>query len=292
VVVRKLCSEGILTFLGTRGRRPQFNEIYHSGHRQDEELAYQSYDFIAFGFPAIRQKFSAAVRPVFVESNGAHDVGTAFWIGDGILVTAAHCVKDKERLKITGPTGATLKIRDIGVPVSPHLDLCVIRVDEAPFARVRPFAVREGEVLERVMTMGYPQIQGFPSTLITETTEIAGFHVSTGEIVAEEQSYLDQHEYQILSARVKGGSSGGPVVAQDGRVVGIVFATPGNSEAPDVLGYGLSIPAKTLKRFLGEASAGSDNVNHLRIIRMEDGVSTVQADLDHLRNSSSKTVGG
>jgi serine protease Do len=62
-----------------------------------------------------------------------------------------------------------------------------------------------------------------------------------------------------MSARVKGGSSGGPVINRGGKVVGIVSASPSSdSEQIDKLGFGLAIPSDLIEQFLSNLRLDSE----------------------------------
>jgi serine protease Do len=108
------------------------------------------------------------------------------------------------------------------------------------------------QLLDEVLTMGYPHILGFPPVLIAATAHIAASLKSTvGQVVAQEQSYLDGQQYLLISARVKGGNSGGPVIDREGKVVGVVAQLSAEAEDRlDILGYGVVTPATTLRRLL------------------------------------------
>jgi serine protease Do len=93
--------------------------------------------------------------------------------------------------------------------------------------------------------------------------------VTTGEIVDRAESYLGKIECLLISARVKGGNSGGPVVSKRGEVVGLVFGTPSTySDAIDKLGFGIAFPSDEICRFLSEVDSGSDEVQDVNPVWM------------------------
>jgi len=107
-------------------------------------------------------------------------------------------------------------------------------------------------MLDPVMTLGYPPIPGFPQTLISETSEIAGKQIGTlGHLIGRETAYLDRQAYWVISARVKGGSSGGPAISEKGKVLGIVTQMAsgggtGGGATPDPLVFGALVPSDTV----------------------------------------------
>jgi serine protease Do len=110
-------------------------------------------------------------------------------------------------------------------------------------------------VLDDVLTMGYPPIPGLNPILISETSAVASYvqgrqKSSVGQIVAEVGSYMSELDFFVITARVKGGNSGCPVINNEGYVVGTVFQIPfdsyGGSDGGryDIMGYGVCLPSK------------------------------------------------
>jgi serine protease Do len=125
--------------------------------------------------------------------------------------------------------------------------------------------------------MGYPPIKGFDSILVAETAKIAGYLQSTtGKIVGHEESYLDRQAYLLITARVKGGNSGGPVISSEGMVCGIVAQLPADENGADTLGYAVVIPITTLKHILENCSNSSEQVQSLRFTLNENGFKTTK----------------
>jgi S1-C subfamily serine protease len=100
--------------------------------------------------------------------------------------------------------------------------------------------------------MGYPSHAGF-GNFVTATL---------GAIAAVEESYLYKHELILLTSKVKGGNSGGPVINKRGYAVGIVTETPAaEGDAYDKFGYGLAIPIKYINEILMNGSKLEENIN-------------------------------
>ena len=71
--------------------------------------------------------------------------------------------------------------------------------------------------------------------------------------VGADSGKLDEkdQEYFLISARVKGGNSGCPVITNRGYVVGVfVQVLAGQNLTPDIMGYGVAVPFKTLDHFI------------------------------------------
>lgn len=98
--------------------------------------------------------------------------------------------------------------------------------------------------------MGYPQIPGYTCFLTAEKAVISSipekrFVATEGQIVAEAQEIWSKENLFLITAKIRGGNSGGPVINRFGNCVGIVSGKPfSEGSAYDDLGYGTAIPAK------------------------------------------------
>jgi serine protease Do len=82
--------------------------------------------------------------------------------------------------------------------------------------------------------------------------------------MAEAKSYLDNQNYLLISARVKGGNSGGPVINRRGEVVGLITGDLETSGKADWLGFAAAIPSTEILSFLKEVELGNVEVRDLK----------------------------
>ena len=238
---------------GTGKGSPPLCEAYYATNVPAHDLEYGTCEFVAFGFPHVRGYFSGSVYPVVVEkADGRPDIGTAFLNHERLLVTAAHCVRNMRHVEIPGWDPTTTPLRNVFVSADERCDLAVLRFRGDPFPGMPGFRLENHEVLDDVLVMGYPPIPGFQTPLASETAQIAGYlQGMRGQIVAVGEAILDRQDYLLISARVKGGHSGGPVINRRGKVVGVVMASPAGAEGElDSLAYGAAIPTGDLATLL------------------------------------------
>lgn len=256
-VVQQLVAQGILISAGRVSYSegiPPWNERYFCPNYDSAKASYGEYDFAAYGFPQIYNTFKDAVKAVVVErADHIEDIGTGFWLEQGLFVTARHCIDNMREIKIIGWNPSDAPLSKIWVSTNKDIDLAILKFEKAPFPEVRGFKCREAQILDSVLTMGYPQLPGFHNVLVAENAQIAGHLKSTtGQIVTEGKAYLEKdQEYFLISARVKGGNSGCPVITNRGYVVGVfVQVLAGQNLTPDIMGYGVAVPFKTLDHFI------------------------------------------
>lgn len=190
-------------------------------------------------------------------------MGTCYYIGNNMFVTAAHCVKGLECFNILLPDNTPLELYEVyyakGQDTNDY-DLAVVRARNVPNA-IKAFILSDPAVLDEVLTMGFPPIPGLNPVLISETASVASYvkgrqKASTGQIVANVGSYLSKLDFFVITARVKGGSSGCPVINNDGFVVGTVFQIPFDSQGGsdggryDIMGYGVCLPSKYITNLI------------------------------------------
>jgi S1-C subfamily serine protease len=146
-------------------------------------------------------------------ASGTVSWGTGFVVGEGYVLTAWHVIKDRNKLMV-GPTANARWVSAEVVQIDSKLDLALLKANvNLPALRLASRAhVPHG--LE-VSVIGYPQprLQG-QGKKITHGI-VNGYHSDTAQM--QDTSLMQ------ISAEVAQGNSGGPVLAPDGTVVGMVL---------------------------------------------------------------------
>lgn len=205
------------------------------------------YNSLVYGFEYIYNLYKNIVIPLIWEKeNGDYSVGTGFKLFGGI-VTAKHCITDPKHLSINGYTTDELKNSKIYCSENPDLDVAFIDVGKKHEIEV---FTDEGKILQDVLTMGYPKIPAFTEFLTTEKATISGkararLTPTRGSVAAISKNYLSKAELMLITAKIRGGNSGGPVINEEGSIVGVACQTPyyeGDIGDYDDLGYGIVVP--------------------------------------------------
>jgi S1-C subfamily serine protease len=131
----------------------------------------------------------------------------------GHVITAAHVVAGAKRVTIT--TGQGIKNATI-VRVDEANDLAVLKITEGKYTPLPLASSRKVQLGQSVSTIGFPNI------------EIQGFSpkVTRGEISSFDGIGDDPRAWQI-SVPVQTGNSGGPLLDENGNVVGVVVSKLG-----------------------------------------------------------------
>jgi len=170
-------------------------------------------------------KENKANKPEFAPSKYS---GTGFLVsGNGYIVTAYHVVKSSDSVFIENEKFGRLKVSL--VYKNPETDVALLLVIDNQFKNLPsvPFAIRSSEGLlgEAVYTLGYPR------------NEIV---YGDGTISATSGYEQNESSYQI-SIPVNPGNSGGPMIDQQGSVVGIV-----NGVQTDARGTAFAVKSNVL----------------------------------------------
>lgn len=158
-------------------------------------------------------------------------IGSGFVLPGGVVVTNRHVVEEPREVTLNTWDGRSLRAAVDGVAVDS--DLAVLTLAADPGLPVAELAGEPPEPGQDVIAVGYPG--GGPAT------------VSTGRVVdvTDAQVLGEPAGVVVVDAPIRQGNSGGPLLDEQGRVVGVVFALDVRT------GYGLAVPVTTLLERLG-----------------------------------------
>lgn len=201
---------------------------------------------------------------VWDKGNGDYSVGTGFEYRSGI-VTAKHCIEDAKNIQIQGYKAKELNGKPIYIFDNEGVDIAYIETNKNDRDEV---FFGDGDIMQEVLVMGYPKIPAFTDFLTAEKATISSKAVSRltptkGAITAFGYEYLSNVEAMLITAKIRGGNSGGPVISQEGSIVGVACHLPDYSEVKidyDDLGYGIALPAHYIQEII-DSKASSLNVS-------------------------------
>ena len=223
----------------------------------ERKMDYGCYDFKYNGFALLRNHFKDSILPIVgINSKGDEDIGSAYYIGNNMFVTAAHCVSSLDKFKLLLHDTNSLNLKEVWLPKGwsiDEYDLAIILVEDT--LDLKPFMCADPLVLDDVLVIGYPPISGISPVQISEVSSVGYYSncnqkAAVGQVVAETDSYMSKLEFFLINARVKGGNSGGPVINKEGCVIGTVVQLPfdinGGSYSGrfDIMGFGICLPSK------------------------------------------------
>lgn len=170
---------------------------------------------------------------------GGKGQGTCFAISpNGYLVTNYHCIENAKDITVKGIDGdLTTKYGATVVASDPSNDLAILKISNKNVKFNAPnFGFRSSGVAqaEKVYALGFPSAAAMG-------TEVK---ITEGIISAKSGVGGDISKFQI-SAAVNPGNSGGPLIDEQGNLIGVIFA---KSTIAESAGY--AIKASYLETFL------------------------------------------
>ena len=160
--------------------------------------------------------------------------GTGFYVNDeGWVLTNAHVVEDCGRVRANG-------IDSVGTPLLDlSSDLALIHFPAPPRVNHLTFRGIPARLAEPLTALGYPL-----SDLLSESVKATDGSVSSLAGLGNNLAYMQ------ISAPIQPGNSGGPVIDEAGRVIGIATATLSEAGYDRAQNVNFAIKAEILIAFL------------------------------------------
>ena len=158
-------------------------------------------------------KQAGSAQAAIPQAISSLSLGTCFVASpDGIVITSQHVVdgKSEVRIRLAGGSEYSAKI----LHASRSNDIAILRIPisgSAYLPLAKPRSARAGDI---VFTVGFP------------SSSVLGIQPKFTEgSISAMSGLMDEPTYMQVSIPIQPGNSGGPVVNQQGEVVGIVAAT-------------------------------------------------------------------
>lgn len=212
------------------------------------------YNSIVYGFEYIYRNSLPNVLPIVSYTDKGESMGTCFRMFNG-LVTAKHCLKDGKSVAIKGYTADFLNQCKVYVSKNPDIDLAYIETNETA-----KFNIAQGHVLDDVLVMGYPKVSFFLNFCTGEKATISSqaelrMTPTVGAIAAQGEIYYPKGlpSVYLVTAKIRGGNSGGPVINKEGMVVAVATGiSAGEGLSDDNIGYGMAYPIQSVETMMSE----------------------------------------
>lgn len=197
---------------------------------------------------AMVQEVRPSVVHVIADADGCRRrmMGSGFVTADNYVVTNAHVVAGTQ----TAYVDTVLGIKEARVVYyNPDVDIAVLRAEDLGLEPL-PWVDSPAQTGDDAVVMGFPHSGPFTANAarVRERVNIAGPDIYSNNRV--------EREAYILRGTIVQGNSGGPLIAPDGSVLGLVF---GASVDDDETGY--AITAEEVRAHIGDVTRFKNSVD-------------------------------
>ncbi len=189
-------------------------------------------DFLKVSYRLYQDEDLRERKQAVVPVVGKHRKGTGFVVDpSGVVITNYHVIENQNTLYIPLSNGkATIPVVEKSLSA---LDLAILKVEETDLPYITPDYDYQWKEGERVTFIGNPL--GFP--LIANEGKVMGTTLVNGI----------RGPVIVIQAPVYQGNSGSPLFNQEGKVIGVIFATIVTTVLDKEEKVGLAIPIRTIK---------------------------------------------
>lgn len=168
---------------------------------------------------------SEALKSTVVVLCGSNSYGTGWWLNKTIVITAYHVVDDCNDIRVV--RGGYIS-QAIVVAANQTLDIAALRVVSEP-----PWSVKL-KLADSIAVGDSVYVIGYPIQLYTELDGNIGEMSIAPRISEGKVAWINPiRSVAEITAQTDKGNSGGPVVNEDGDVVGLIsYARPGAVDNP------------------------------------------------------------
>lgn len=165
-------------------------------------------------------------------------------------------------LKVVLPGGVVCdgEIKSYGAPVGEGKDVAVIKIEKKNLPTI---ALSNSDALglqENVWVLGYP---GAADSSVLSDESILVVSITDGKVSAVDKKSAQGAPVIQISAAASYGNSGGPVIKDDGTIIGLLTFKSENSGSAQ--GFNFVVPSNTMKEFIAQSGApiGESEVDRL-----------------------------
>lgn len=180
---------------------------------------------------------------------GVAVAGTGLVVDTRHVLTCRHVVSDMKVDRRQVFQGWHYEITDGSIHPHPDIDIAVMRVHGPPLSAVSGILLQAPVMAQTVYTLGYPKLPGLREASIT---------MQQGAVTNASVTSLGGERLFLYSAIARPGNSGGPVMSEEGYVVGLsVLGSIGEYDNEDAFSpHYAGIPAPVLVTAVDDLGLG------------------------------------
>jgi V8-like Glu-specific endopeptidase len=171
---------------------------------------------------------------------------TAFHIGDGKIITNAHCIQKSKGsfARYYIPDGRVFNIRQITYLGHQHLDLAVLQIEEKSKLSILEVDANSGlNEDQNIKMVSFREVELGSKRFKLVIEDLCVIKKSSLIFGAE---YSDKYRFAFTKCQIIPGDSGSPLIFENGKVGGLVYARIGDSAGQITKALQKHVPEATL----------------------------------------------
>lgn len=147
------------------------------------------------------------------------------------------------------------EIKSYGAPVGEGKDVAVVKIEEKNLPTLRFGDSEKVQLQDSIWVFGFP-VAGDSDLLSIDSSLVVS--ITDGKVSAVDKKSAQGAPILQISAPTTHGNSGGPVVREDGSIVGLLTFRGNTVYGQEVQGFNFVVPVSTVKEFVDQAGAKND----------------------------------
>lgn len=226
--LERMVSAGILMRAGSGYSNPSIGGLgYHYLYAELEwEISRGEFRFVGVLGAEFLYRLCAPslVHITGTGNDGTARAGTGMVISPFHVLTCRHVISDMKVDVRQIFQGRNYAVRQDSIRAHADVDVALIQVDGPPLRPLVGAIWQRPVVAQTVYTLGYPKLAGLRDASVT---------IQQGAVTNEEVTALSGESLFLFSAISRPGNSGGPVMSEDGYVIGLCTVDAKAEYSPD-----------------------------------------------------------
>lgn len=147
------------------------------------------------------------------------------------------------------------EIKSYGAPIGEGKDVAVIKVEGRNYPTLKIGSSNKVQIQDNIWLLGYP---GAADSELLSSSSAAVVSITDGKISAVDKKSTQGAPVLQLTAAATHGNSGGPVIDENGNIIGLLTFRGNTVNGQEVQGFNFAVPSETITEFVNQSGAKNE----------------------------------
>jgi S1-C subfamily serine protease len=147
------------------------------------------------------------------------------------------------------------EVKSFGAPVGEGKDVAVLKIEGKNYPTLQIGDSSKVQLQDSIWVFGYP---GAADSEILNPNSMTVVSITDGKVSATDKKSAQGAPVLQISAAATHGNSGGPVVDESGKIVGLLTFRGDTVNGQEVQGFNFAVPSETVMEFVNQSGAKND----------------------------------